>query len=159
MKPLSNHRIQPSWRIIYKQLVSMKKYQAPEVTDLCYPDLAIVHYIFLYRYTDIDICMYICIYIHMYIWMLLSFISMYNYCQLKTSAQTGQQWRIPLISALGGRSRWISDFKASSDYKGSSSTVRDTQKNHVSETKQAKNKTHTPGPCTRNHIKTKGRAW
>jgi hypothetical protein len=35
---------------------------------------------------------------------------------LKQQKQAGQWWRTPLISALGGRVRWISEFKVSLVY-------------------------------------------
>jgi hypothetical protein len=39
---------------------------------------------------------------------------------------------------LGGRGRWISEFKASLGYKVSSRTARATQRNPVSKNKQTK---------------------
>jgi hypothetical protein len=50
-----------------------------------------------------------------------------------------QWWLAPLIPALGGRSRQISEFKASLVYRVSSRTVRAIQRNPVSK-KQNKNK-------------------
>jgi Sec-independent protein translocase protein TatA len=41
---------------------------------------------------------------------------------------------------LGGRGRWISEFKASLVYRVSSRTTRATQRNLVSKTKQNKSK-------------------
>jgi hypothetical protein len=86
--------------------------------------------------------------------MLLSFISIYNYCQLKTKAKAGQQWQIPLISVLGGRGRWISEFKASLVYKVSCRTARATLRNPVSENKNK----DTTFPLSRQILlRTKGR--
>jgi hypothetical protein len=45
---------------------------------------------------------------------------------------------------LGGRGRQISEFKASLVYRVSSRTVRATQRNPVSKTKQNKNKQEIP---------------
>jgi hypothetical protein len=47
---------------------------------------------------------------------------------------------MPLIPALGGRGRWISEFEASLVYRVSSWTARATQRNPVSK-KQKQNKT------------------
>jgi hypothetical protein len=52
-------------------------------------------------------------------------------------------WRTPLIPALGGRGRRISEFEASLVYKVSSRTARAIQRNPVSETKQNKTNKQT----------------
>jgi hypothetical protein len=53
----------------------------------------------------------------------------------------GQWWHTPLIKALGGRGRQISEFEASVVYRVSSRTARATQRNPVSKSKQTnKNK-------------------
>jgi hypothetical protein len=49
-------------------------------------------------------------------------------------------WHTPLIPALGGRGRWISEFKASLFYKVSSRTARATQRNPVSKKQKQKKK-------------------
>jgi hypothetical protein len=46
---------------------------------------------------------------------------------------------MPLIPALGGRGRQISEFKASLVYRMSSRTARATQRNHVSKNQKKKN--------------------
>ena len=48
-------------------------------------------------------------------------------------------WRMPLIPALGGRGRWVYEFKASLVYRVRSRTARTTQKN-VSDRKKRKEK-------------------
>jgi hypothetical protein len=45
---------------------------------------------------------------------------------------------------LGGRGRWISEFKASLVYRVSSKTARATQRNPVSRTKQKQKQTNNP---------------
>jgi hypothetical protein len=47
---------------------------------------------------------------------------------------------MPLIPALGGRGRWISEFKASLVYRVSSRTARAIQRNPVSKNKKQKSK-------------------
>jgi hypothetical protein len=46
---------------------------------------------------------------------------------------------MPLISALRGRGRWISEFEASLVYKVSSRTARAIQRNPVSKNRKQKN--------------------
>jgi hypothetical protein len=48
---------------------------------------------------------------------------------------------------LGGRGRWISEFKASLVYRVSSRTARDTQKNTVSKKKKKKKKKGKKNPA------------
>jgi hypothetical protein len=50
-------------------------------------------------------------------------------------------WHTPLIPALGGLRRWISEFKASLVYRVSSRTARAIQRNPVSKNKKQTNKT------------------
>jgi hypothetical protein len=45
-------------------------------------------------------------------------------------------WHTPFIPALGGRGRWISEFKASLIYRVSSRTASATQRNLVSKKKK-----------------------
>ena len=45
-------------------------------------------------------------------------------------------WRTPLIPALGGRGRWISEFQASLVYRVSSRRAKATQRNPVSKKKK-----------------------
>jgi hypothetical protein len=49
-------------------------------------------------------------------------------------------WCTPLIPALGGRGRWISEFKASLVYKVSSRTARATEKPRLEKPKKKKKK-------------------
>jgi hypothetical protein len=61
----------------------------------------------------------------------------------------GQWWCMPLIPALGGRGRQISEFKASLVYRVSSRTARATQRNPVlkkQKTKTNKQKTEKSPP-------------
>ena len=53
-------------------------------------------------------------------------------------------------STLGGRGRWISEFKASLVYRASSRTARATQRNPVSN-KQNKQTNKKPNPSNRLH--------
>ena len=48
----------------------------------------------------------------------------------------GQWWLTPLIPALGGRNKLISEFEASLVYRASSRTARATQRNPASKNKQ-----------------------
>ena len=50
-------------------------------------------------------------------------------------------WHMPLIPALGGRDRQISDFETNLIYRMSSMTARATQKNPVSKNSTKQNKT------------------
>jgi hypothetical protein len=52
----------------------------------------------------------------------------------------GQWWHVPLIPALGGRGKQISEFEASLVYRVSSRIARATQRNPVSEKKKKKEK-------------------
>jgi hypothetical protein len=47
-------------------------------------------------------------------------------------------WHTPLIPALGGRGRWISEFEASLVYRVSFRTARATQRNPVSKNQKKK---------------------
>jgi hypothetical protein len=49
---------------------------------------------------------------------------------LKNQHKAGQWWRTPLIPALGGRGRQISEFEASLVFLVNSRTARATQINH-----------------------------
>jgi hypothetical protein len=50
---------------------------------------------------------------------------------VKREKDVKQWWRTPLIPALGGRGRQISEFEASLVYRVSSRTARATQRNPV----------------------------
>jgi hypothetical protein len=50
-------------------------------------------------------------------------------------------WCMPLIPALGGRGRWISEFETRLVYKVSSMTARAIQRNPVSKNQKKKKKT------------------
>jgi hypothetical protein len=62
-------------------------------------------------------------------------LSLYTKC-----SPAGQWWRMPLIPALGGRSRWISEFGTNLVYRVSSRTARATQRNPVSKKQKQKQK-------------------
>ena len=57
-----------------------------------------------------------------------------------------QWWHMPLIPALGGRGRRISEFEANLVYRVNSRTARATQRNPVSKNKKKKKKKKNSAP-------------